>query len=189
MVLGSLATQAKEPKLPDEEIITPHVYSKVKQMCDYIDFLAHPQNSREVKAKYMVKDLRLSLADGESYEEDGIQKRGVEIEITSPNRAKRRCLMKDYLFGLMHMRYTMVVIQASDIYDIQVSDLRAIDENTYACTATFVQEFTGFKDGEPIYSKKEKKNIKCKVFKEETMDGEVYIVKLWDSKTWDKKNL
>ena len=188
LVIGSLVTLAKEPKLPDEEIITPHVCLKVRQICDYMDFLANPDNHREVKAKYVLKAMRLFLADCETYEEDGIQKRGVEMEITS--RAKqRRLLMKNYLSGLMNMRYSKVEIKSSDIHDIQVSELRQIDENTYVCTATFVQVFTGFKDGKPVYSNRIKKNIKCYVLREETMDGEEYIVKLGDTKALDTKRL
>lgn len=190
MLLGSLATQAKEPKLPDEEIITTHVCSKVKQMCDYIEFFGNPQNSREVKAKYMLKALRLFLADCEPYEEDGIQKKGVEMEITSTYRTKpRRCLMKDYFTGLMNMRYSKVDIKSSDIHDIQVSKLKPISENTYVSTATFVQVFTGYKDGKPIYSKRTKKNIKCYVLREETMDGEEYMVKLGDTKALETKRI
>jgi len=190
MVLGSLVTQAKDPKLPDEEIITPHVCLKVKQICDYMEFLANPDNNREVKAKYMLKAMRLFLADCEPYEEDGIQKRGVEMEITSTYRTKpRRRLMKDYFTGLMNMRYTKVDIQSLDIHDIQVSQLRLIDENTYVCTATFVQEFTGYKDGKPVYSNRKKKNIKCYVLREKTIDGEEYIIKLGDTKALDTQRL
>ena len=173
-----------------EEMIKIRAAEKVKQMCDYIEFMANPENGKEVRTKYKGKAVRLFIANCEPYEEDGIQKKGVEMEITSTYRTKpRRRLMKDYFTGLMNMRYSKVEIKSSDIHDIQVSELRQIDENTFVCTAVFVQVFVGYRDGKPVYSDRTKKSVKCYVLREETMDGEEYIVKLGDTKALDTKRL
>ena len=173
-----------------EEMIKFRAAEKVKQMCDYIEFMANPQNGTEVRTKYKGKAVRLFIANCEPYEEDGIQKKGVEMEITSTYRTKpRRRLMKDYFTGLMNMRYSKVEIKSSDIHDIQLSELRQIDENTVVCTAVFVQVVVGYRDGKPVYSDRTKKSVKCYVLREETMDGEEYIVKLGDTKALDTKRL
>jgi len=173
-----------------EEMIRFRAAEKVKQMCDYIEFMANPENGTEVRTKYKDKAVRLFIAKCEPYEEDGIQKKGVEMEITSTYRTKpRRRLMKDYFTGLMNMRYSKVEIKSSDIHDIQVSKLRQIDENTFVCTVVFVQVFVGYRDGKPVYSDRTKKSVKCYVLREETMDGEEYIVMLGDTKALDTKRL
>lgn len=173
-----------------EEMIKFRAAEKVKQMCDYIEFMANPQNGTEVRTKYKGKAVRLFISNCEPYEEDGIQKKGVEMEITSTYRTKpKRRLMKDYFTGLMNMRYPKVEIKSSDIHDIQMSKLRKIDENTFVCTAVFVQVFVGYQDGKPVYSDRTKKSVKCYVYREETMDGEEYIVKLGDTKALETKRL
>lgn len=163
---------------------------KVKQMCDYIEFMANPENNIDVRNRYKGKAVRLFVAHCEPYIEDGIQKKGVSMEITSTLRPKpRRRLMKDYFVGLIGMRYSKVEIKSSDIHDIQIDSLKKIDENTFVCTAVFVQVFTGYKDGKPIYSDRTKKSVTCYVRKYETIDGDEYIVMLGDTKALDTQKL
>lgn len=166
-----------------EKMIRIRAAEKVKQMCDYIEFMANPENGYDVRYRYKGKAVRLFVANCEPYEEEGIQRRGVEMEVTSTLRKKpRRRLMKDYFTGLMNMRYSKVQIESSDIHAIQLSELRKIDNNTFVCTAVFVQVFIGYRDGIPVYSDRTKKSVKCYVYKEETIEGDEYIVKLGDTK-------
>ena len=163
---------------------------KVKQMCDYIEFMANPENNIDIRKRYKGKATKLFVANCEKYEEDGIIRNGVVMEISSTYRTKpRRRLMKDYFIGLMNMRYEKVVIQSSDIHDIQLSQLQKIDENTYVCTAVFVQVFVGIRDGQPVYSDRTKKSVKCYVYREETVDGDEYIVKLGDTRALETKRM
>lgn len=171
-----------------EEMIHIRVPEKVAQLLDDIEIIANPENSKDVRTRFKGKAVRLFIANCEPYEEEGIQKKGVEIEITSIYRTKpRRRLMKDYFTGLMNLRYSKVEIKSSKIHDIQVSELRQIDENTFVCTAVFVQVFVGFKDGKPVYTDRTKKSVKCYVYREDTMDGYEYIVKLGDTKALETK--
>lgn len=164
------------------------VPEKVAQLLDDIEIIANPENSKDVRTRFKGKAVRLFIANCEPYEEEGIQKKGVEMEITSIYRTKpRRRLMKDYFTGLMNLRYSKVEIKSSKIHDIQVSELRQIDENTFVCTAVFVQVFVGFKDGKPVYTDRTKKSVKCYVYREDTMDGYEYIVKLGDTKALETK--
>lgn len=173
-----------------EEMIKLRAAEKVKQMCDYIEFLANPQNKTEIRSTYKGKAIRLFIANCEPYEEDGIRKGGVRMEITSTYTTKPRVrLMKDYFTGLMNLRYSKVEIKSSDIHDFQVSQLRQIDENTFVCTVAFVQVFIGYKDGKPLYSDRVKKSVNCYIKKDETMDGDEYIIKLGDTKALDTQKL
>ncbi|NPD92840.1 hypothetical protein [Xylanibacter muris] len=173
-----------------EEMIKLRAAEKVKQMCDNIESMANPKNSPKERNKYKGKAVRLFIANCEQYEEDGRLKKGVEMEITSTYRPKpRRRLMKDYFTGLMNMRYSTVKIESSDIHDIQMSKLRQIDDNTFVCTAVFIQVFVGYIDGKPVYSDRTKKSVKCYVLREETMDGNEYVVKLGDTKALDTERL
>lgn len=171
-----------------EEMIHIRVPEKVAQLLDDIEIIANPENSKDVRTRFKGKAVRLFIANCEPYEEEGIQKKGVEMEITSIYRTKpRHRLMKDYFTGLMNLRYSKVEIKSSKIHDIQVSELRQIDENTFVCTAVFVQVFVGFKDGKPVYTDRTKKSVKCYVYREDTMDGYEYIVKLGDTKALETK--
>lgn len=171
-----------------EEMIHIRVSEKVAQLLDDIEIIANPENSKDVRTRFKGKAVRLFIANCEPYEEEGIQKKGVEMEITSIYSTKpRRRLMKDYFTGLMNLRYSKVEIKSSKIHDIQVSELRQIDENTFVCTAVFVQVFVGFKDGKPVYTDRTKKSVKCYVYREDTMDGYEYIVKLGDTKALETK--
>lgn len=182
-VLFTFATQTYAQNNNIETLIQVRAAEKVKQMCDYIEFIANPENNRDIRAKYKGKAVRLFMANCEPYNEDGVQKKGVSMEITSTLRTRTtRRLMKDYFIGLMNMRYDKVKIQSSDIHDIQLSNLQKVDENTYVCTAVFIQVFIGYRDGKPVYGDRTKKSVKCYVFREETVEGDEYIVKLGDTR-------
>lgn len=47
--------------------------------------------------------------------------------------------MKDYLTGLINLRYSKVDVVSTDIYGISMSELQKIDDNEYVCTACYVQ--------------------------------------------------
>lgn len=92
-----------------EEMIHIRVPEKVAQLLDDIEIIANPENSKDVRTRFKGKAVRLFIANCEPYEEEGIQKKGVEMEITSIYRTKpRRRLMKDYFTGLMNLRYSKV---------------------------------------------------------------------------------
>ena len=173
-----------------EEQIRMRAAEKVKQLCDYIEFMANPENPMDIRNRYRSKAVKLFFANCEPYEEDGIRNEGVAMKVSSIYRSKpTRRLMKDYFMGLINMRYSKVIIQSTDIHDMDVSQLHQVDENMYVCTVAFVQVFVGYRDGKPVYSDRTKKRVKCYVFKEETVDGDEYIVKLGDTRVEETKKL
>lgn len=154
---------------------------KVGQMNDYISFMANKSKKPNTRVYYKKKALNLFVGCGDSYEEDGIRKEGVQMEVTSINRkSKSRRLMKDYFQSLIDLGYNQVSITSTDVANIKVSQLQKIGENQYVCTCYFEQAFAGFRDGRPIYKDITRKHVKCYVYAEETENGTEYMVLLGD---------
>ena len=169
-----------------QEVLKRRAAEKVGQLCDYIEFLANPQNEYKTRNYYKTKALKLFINKGEEYEEDGIYKKGVLMEVTSIWRKKpSQRLMKDYFTGLMNMRYSKVVIESTEVSNIEVSRLQQIDDDTYVCTCYFEQAFCGYRDGIPVYKDITRKKVKCYVVKEVILDDQggeqhEYMVMLGD---------
>ena len=169
-----------------QEVLKRNVAEKEGQLYDYIEFLANPQNEYKTRNYYKTKALNLFINKGEEYEEDGIYKKGVLMEVTSIWRKKpSQRLMKDYFTGLMNMRYSKVVIESTEVSNIEVSRLQQIDDDTYVCTCYFEQAFCGYRDGIPVYKDITRKNVKCYVVKEDILDDQggeqhEYMVMLGD---------
>ena len=156
-----------------QEVLKRHAAEEVGQLCDYIEFLANPQNEYKTRNYYKTKALNLFINKGEEYEEDGIYKKGVIMEVTSVWRKKpSQRLMKDYFTGLMNMRYSKVAIESTEISNIEVSRLQQIDDDTFVCTCYFEQAFCGYRDGIPVYKDITRKKVKCYILKEDIIDKE-----------------
>lgn len=170
-----------------QEVLKRRAAEKVAQLCDYIEFLANPKNGYKERAMYKTEALNLFINKGDEYEEDGIYKKGVIMEVTSVWRKKpSQRLMKDYFTGLMNMRYSEVIIESTDVANIKVSRLQPTeDDDMYVCTCYFEQAFCGIRDGIPVYKDITRKKVKCYVLKEIVLDDQEgeqveYIVMLGD---------
>ena len=134
------------------EQIKRRAAEKVGQMNDYISFMTNKNKKANTRLYYKKKALNLFVGCGESYEEDGVRKEGVQMEVTSIKRkTKSRRLMKTYFQSLIDLGYSQVNITSTDIADIKVSQLQKIGENLFVCTCYFEQAFIGYQDGRPIY--------------------------------------
>ena len=156
-----------------QEVLKRHAAEKVGQLCDYIEFLANPQNEYKTRIYYKTKALNLFINKGEEYEENGIYKKGVIMEVisTSHKRPLQR-LMKDYFTGLMNMRYSKVSIESMEVSNVNASSLQQIDDSTYVCTCYFEQVFCGYREGKPVYKDITRKKVKCYVTPEISIDEE-----------------
>ena len=156
---------------------------KVKQMNDYISFMASKKKSVDVRNKYIGYALKLFIGEGNSYEENGIQKEGVIMEVTSVNRSgkKTKELMREYFKRIVNLRYNDVNITSTDIAEIKISRLQKISDEQYVCTCQFDQAFTGYRDGRPIYKDITTKRVKCYITIDHTTRGDEYIIKLGDT--------
>lgn len=173
-----------------EDLIAKRAQQKVKQMTNYIEYMANKEKSLEDRKEYRILALNLFIGHGEPYTVNDAPRKGVYMQITSTYRKKpRERFMKDYFTGLVNLRYDKVEIESTDIKDIKVSELKKIGENEFECTCTFVQAFCGYRDDRPIYKDITKKRVTCHIFGEETVkvqeNGEIktsyeYIVLLGD---------
>ena len=173
-----------------EDLIAKRAQQKVKQMTNYVEYMANKDESLEDRKEYRTLALNLFIGHSDPYTLNDTTRKGVYMQITSKYRKKpTERLMKDYFTGLINMRYNKVVIESTDVKDIKVSELRKVGENEFECTCTFVQAFCGYRDGRPVYKDITKKRVTCHIFGEETVkvmaNGEIktsyeYIVLLGD---------
>ena len=168
----------------NEDAIKSRAAEKVKQMCDYIEYMASKDNDLETRKYYRTQALNLFLGNGYSYEENGVEKEGVMMEVTSTSRPKpRRRLTRSYFTGLINLRYAKVVIDFTELADIKVSDLKKVGEGKYVCTCYIEQAFIGYdENGRVLYSDITRKSIKCYIDEEKIEGGKPeYIVRLGDT--------
>ena len=114
-----------------DEQIKRTAAQRVAQMNDYISFMADKSNDMETRQYYKKQALNLFAGRGYNYEENGVNKEGVRMEITSVNNTRPRSkLMRVYFNGLMNLTYQKVSIQSTELASIKVSNLQKVDNNT-----------------------------------------------------------
>ena len=173
-----------------EEQIKRRAAERVAQMNDYISFMADKSNDLETRQYNKKQALNLFAGRGYDYEENGIHKEGVRMEVTSVNNTRPRAkLMRVYFNGLVNLTYQKVSIQSTEVSSIKVSDLQKVDNNLYVCTCYFDQVFIGYRDGIPIYKDMTRKKVKCYVEVQDAEDGLEYVVLLGDVHAIDTKRI
>lgn len=84
-----------------DEQIKRTAAQRVAQMNDYISFMADKSNDMDTRQYYKKQALNLFAGRGYNYEENGVNKEGVRMEITSVNNTRPRSkLMRVYFNGL-----------------------------------------------------------------------------------------
>ena len=173
-----------------EEQIKRRAAERVAQMNDYISFMADKSNDLETRQYNKKQALNLVAGRGYDYEENGIHKEGVRMEVTSVNNTRPRAkLMRVYFNGLVNLTYQKVSIQSTEVSSIKVSNLQKVDNNLYVCTCYFDQVFIGYRDGIPIYKDMTRKKVKCYVEVQDAEDGLEYVVLLGDVHAIDTKRI
>lgn len=172
----------------DEQIKRTAV-QRVAQMNDYISFMADKSNDLETRQYYKKQALNLFAGRGYNYEENGVNKEGVRMEITSVNNTRPRSkLMRVYFNGLINLTYQKVSIQSTELASIKVSNLQKVDNNMYVCTCYFDQVFVGYRDGRPVYKDITRKKVKCYIEVQDVEGGlQEYVVLLGDVQAIDTK--
>lgn len=173
-----------------EDQIKRRAAERVAQMNDYISFMADKSNDLETRQYNKKQALNLFAGRGYDYEENGIHKEGVRMEVTSVNNTRPRAkLMRVYFNGLVNLTYQKVSIQSTEVSSIKVSNLQKVDNNLYVCTCYFDQVFIGYRDGIPIYKDMTRKKVKCYVEVQDAEDGLEYVVLLGDVHAIDTKRI
>lgn len=174
-----------------DEQIKRTAAQRVAQMNDYISFMADKSNDFETRQYYKKQALNLFVGRGGNYEENGVNKEGVRMEITSVNNTRPRAkLMRVYFNGLINLTYQQVSIQSTELASIKVSNLQKVDNNMYVCTCYFDQVFVGYRDGRPVYKDITRKKVKCYVDIQDVEGGpQEYVVLLGDVQAIDTKRI
>mgnify|MGYP004457978041 FL=1 len=173
-----------------EDQIKRRAAERVAQMNDYISFMADKSNDLETRQYNKKQALNLFAGRGYDYEENGIHKEGVRMEVTSVNNTRPRAkLMRVYFNGLVNLTYQKVSIQSTEVSSIKVSNLQKVDNNLYVCTCYFDQVFIGYRDGIPVYKDITRKKVKCYVEVQDAEDGLEYVVLLGDVHAIDTKRI
>ena len=172
-----------------DEQIKRTAAQRVAQMNDYISFMADKSNDMETRQYYKKQALNLFAGRGYNYEENGVNKECVRMEITSVNNTRPRSkLMRVYFNGLMNLTYQKVSIQSTELASIKVSNLQKVDNNMYVCTCYFDQVFVGYRDGRPVYKDITRKKVKCYIEVQDVEGGpQEYVVLLGDVQAIDTK--
>lgn len=162
------------------ELLKTRAKEKVKQLYDYVDFVASKKKSLKMRDYYAGKTLNLFIGRGEAYtDENGKSNEGVMMQVTSVNNPTPRTkTVKRYLYDLARLNYSNVKIEATDVADMKVSNLKPIGDGVYVCTCYIVQVFSVLRDGVWRTIDTTHKYIQCYVFVEKTEDGEEYVVRL-----------
>lgn len=127
------------------EQIMQRATEQISEFYNYWDFLKDRNMSLSQKEPYYKATLSLFVGEGEAYMEDGVQKQGITIEITSAKVQTKRCmLLKAYLKRIMKGVYEPIVIKSVGIPDkIDIATLRQIDKDLYVCIGYKTRLFAG----------------------------------------------
>lgn len=174
------------------EMLKMRVQEMVGQMTDNISFMADKKKEYDTRMFYREVALNLFIGQGGPYQYMGEQRKGVIMETTSLYRSRpTRRLMRDYFEGLVNLKYSQVVIESTQTYDIEVSDLKKVpgEDNLYVCTACFEQLFMGYRDGRVVYGDRTRKEVTAYVRMDEVYNDYEFIVMLGDVTAKETKRI
>lgn len=177
----------------DMEVLKQHAKEKVKQLNDYISYMADPKEKKSNRDFFKEQAQKLFINDCNSFKEivkfkDGtkeniLRKDGVIMEVASLGRpTPRQRPMKEYFRGLINMMYKSVIIETTDIADMRVTKLQPYGRNEkgemmYVCTVHFEQVFHGLTPEGRRYEDVTEKWAVCYVHVHSVLDektGETY---------------
>ena len=159
-----------------EQKMQDRAKQKVGLFCEYITTIADKQETLQDRLHFCDKALSLFIGRGDSYEDNGVFRKGVMMQVSSATRKNadgstyvNNRLMKSYLNGLANLRYSKVVIRHTDIAMFKVSNLKPhpTEENMFTCTVDLEQYFEGYNGDGLLYYDKTVKRITCYVIREE----------------------
>lgn len=137
------------------EMLKLRAKEKVKQLNDYIGYMADVRKPMNTKMGYKKMAEQLFLNDCKPYDEiveyeDGhketIRREGVTMEVVSLRNPKpRKKPMPEYFRGIINLGkiYSSVSVETTEIADMSVSELKPYGNGLYICTVYFDQKFTG----------------------------------------------
>lgn len=172
------------------------ISSKIQDLAiilnDYQNMIANKEKSLEVKRHYINQALSLFVNNGNPFSIDTVQYQGATISMKSTLRNKPvRRKVKDYLQGIMDLRYSPVDLTAIKIpaipSQIKYSDLVKYGDNQYRYNFLVTRELAGYIDGTPVYRDITPYEYTIFLRLNRTIDGSEYTVYLNDIEVEEKE--
>lgn len=190
IALFCLSLSVPAQTILQDKSLNLRIRQKVAQMNDYVAFMASKRKTLSNRKYYMKKALNLFIGRGYAYEENGVRKEGVMMEVTSVNRnTTSHKLLRVYFNNLINLGYSDVEIQSTKIPDIKISKLKQIGDKTYQCTCEYDQMFVAYQDRIVVYKDKTTKRIECIVEEEKVEGGTEYVIMLGDVTALETKRI
>lgn len=165
------------------------IVSKIKEkttiLNDYQNMMADKDKNPDVKRHYMQQALNLFVNQGNPFSVDTIKYSGSSITTKSTFRNKPvRRKVKDYLQGIMDLRYTPIDLTAVKVPalpdQINESDFVKYGDNQYKCTVLVTRELAGYIDGIPVYRDITPYEYTIFFYLNKTIEGTDYVIYLND---------
>lgn len=175
------------------EIVSNKLQEKAQILNDCLLFLAQKDRSSDVKKHYMDQALSLFVNNGESFSVDSVKFDGAYIVTKSAYRNKPvKRKIKDYLQGVMDLRYTPIDLSAIKIPALPaVIDSKSFvkcGDNLYKYTTLITRELAGYIDGTPVYKDITPFEYSAFIGMKDTIDGREYIFYLSDIEVEEKED-
>ncbi len=174
-------------------VIVSKLKEKVEILNDYQNMLADKDKAPDVKRHYMTQALNLFVNQGEPFSIDTIKYQGAYITTKSALRNKPvKRKIKDYLQGVMDLRYTPIDLSAIKIPALPaVIDNKSFvkcGDNLYKYTTLITRELAGYIDGIPVYKDITPFEYSVFIGMKDTIDGREYIIYLSDFEVEEKED-
>lgn len=181
----SLAAQCVMAQSLTGEFLTAKIKEKAVILNDYQNMMADKDKSPDVKRHYLMQALSLFINQGEPFSVDTIKYQGAFITTKSSLRNKPvKRKVKDYLQGVMDLRYTPIDLTAMKLpslpNQINPSDFVKYGDNQYRYTILVTRELAGYINGSPVYKDIIPYEYTLFLSLNKTIDGTEYNVYLND---------
>lgn len=186
--LGSFASYAQDMT---GEILSNKLQEKAQILNDCLLFLSQKDRSADIKKHYMNQALSLFVNNGEPFHVNSVKYEGAYILTKSSYRNKPvKRKIKDYLQGVMDLRYTPIDLTAIKIPALPtIIDSKSFvkcGDNIYRFTTLITRELAGYIEGTPVYKDITPFEYSVFIGMKDTIDGKEYIIYLSDIEVEEK---
>lgn len=175
------------------EIVSNKLQEKAQILNDCLTFLAQKDRSTDIKKHYMDQALFLFVNNGEPFSVDSTKYEGSFILTKSAYRNKPvKRKVKDYLQGVMDLRYTPIDLSAIKIPAlpalIDSKNFVKCGDDLYKFTTMITRELAGYIDGSPVYKDITPFEYSIFIGMKDTIDGKEYVIYLSDIEVEEKED-
>ena len=168
----------------DEAFLKHREVERVAQLMDYISFMGNKKKTMESRKYYYNKALNFFVSNGNAYEEDGVIKDGVLVEVTTfPKGTIRRYLIRDFLKMILNgIRPPSIEVSSAEIVIVNTNEdhIQLIEDDGVISCESGSQMIVRNKEGRSVVETLPTRKIKFTVNKSDEGydDGIHYISKI-----------